>query len=67
MLKQFLQDCDRNNNNDSQKLHCIGTTYNVLSITIVSNFEILYIYVFCIYVEGPKADELSLMGFTLMK
>ena len=34
----------------------------------VSNFEILYVYVCFVYhVEGPKADELSLIGFNFVK
>ena len=40
---------------------------NVQKCDFVSNFEILYIYVCFVYVEGPKADELSLIGFTLVK
>ena len=41
---------------------------HVQKCDFVSNFEILYIYVcFFIYVEGPKADDLSLIGFTLVK
>ena len=40
---------------------------HVLKYDFVINIEILYIYLYFIYVEGPKADELSLIGFTLVK
>ena len=45
---------------------CVGL--RVITCTecdFVFNFEIYYLCVFCIYVEGPKADELSLIGFTI--
>ena len=40
---------------------------HVQNCDFVLNIEILYIYLYFVFVEDPKADKLSLLEFTIVK